>query len=85
VVCPLRVVKYDSETPLPPFPRADPSLGAAPDSRSELPASPRLVQDSIEQNRPVGAKGVYWKTMYVTSTMGPSVRVDISKLRAMEL
>ncbi|MGA0022617.1 MAG: 50S ribosomal protein L1, partial [Vulcanococcus sp.] len=28
-----------------------------------------------------GAKGRYWKSLYITSTMGPSVEVDVSALQ----
>lgn len=41
------------------------------------------LQESIDANRPTGAKGVYWKTMYVSTTMGPSIKIDVGKLRSM--
>lgn len=37
----------------------------------------------MEQNRPSGSKGVYWKSMYVCSTMGPSVKVDMASLKVL--
>ncbi len=33
---------------------------------------------AIQANKPVGAKGEYFKSMYVVSTMGPSMRVEPS-------
>ncbi|MGH0934185.1 50S ribosomal protein L1 [Bacillus mycoides] len=39
------------------------------------------LYDSIDKNRPSGAKGKYWKSVYLSSTMGPSVAIDISTLK----
>nr|YP_009541679.1 ribosomal protein L1 [Synarthrophyton chejuense]AYR05688.1 ribosomal protein L1 [Synarthrophyton chejuense] len=39
------------------------------------------VKDSIEKNRPSGSKGRYWKSVYISSTMGPSINLDIDLLR----
>ena len=41
----------------------------------------KTLQESIDKNKPSGAKGKYWRSFYVTSTMGPSVQVDISALQ----
>lgn len=39
------------------------------------------VVAAVDANRPTGAKGVYWRTMYIASSMGPSVQVDVSQAR----
>ncbi|KAK2637006.1 hypothetical protein Ddye_031798 [Dipteronia dyeriana] len=35
---------------------------------------------SIESNKPKGAKGVYWKSAYICSSMGPSIRLNIKEV-----
>ena len=35
---------------------------------------------SIFKNRPSGAKGKFWKSVYICSTMGPSIAVDLMSL-----
>ena len=41
----------------------------------------KALQETIERNKPSGAKGRYWKSLFITSTMGPSVSVDITALQ----
>ncbi|XP_044492804.1 50S ribosomal protein L1, chloroplastic-like [Mangifera indica] len=35
---------------------------------------------SIETNKPKGAKGVYWKSAHICSSMGPSIRLNIKEM-----
>ena len=58
-------------------------LGKASFSPDKLVQNLKAMQDAIDANRPSGAKGIYWKSLYINSTMGPAVKVDISKLQSM--
>jgi len=35
------------------------------------------LRNSIEQNRPSGVKGKYFKNMYICTSMGPSIQLDL--------
>lgn len=50
-------------------------------SVEDLLANLEVVQESIDKNRPSGAKGRYWKSFYICSTMGPSILIDINNFR----
>ena len=41
----------------------------------------KAIQETIDRNKPSGAKGRYWRSLYITSTMGPSVEVDVTALQ----
>ena len=41
----------------------------------------KALQETIDRQKPSGAKGRYWRSLYLTSTMGPSVQVDFSALQ----
>ena len=45
----------------------------------------KALQETIDRNRPSGAKGKFWRTMYVAASMGPSIEVDIGLLREMKV
>ena len=56
-------------------------FGKASFAKEALLDNLKTLQESIDKNKPSGAKGKYWKTFYVTSTMGPSVQVDINAIQ----
>jgi large subunit ribosomal protein L1 len=47
---------------------------------ADLSENLEAIVEAINANRPPGAKGIYWKSMYIASTMGPSVQVDYSAM-----
>jgi len=48
---------------------------------AQLEANLMALAGTIEKNRPTGCKGKLWKTAYITSTMGPSVKLDLLALK----
>ena len=56
-------------------------FGKASFTKEALFDNLKNLQESIDKNKPSGAKGKYWKTFYVTSTMGPSVQLDINAVQ----
>lgn len=60
-------------------------FGKAGFAPEDLLINLKALQESIDRNRPSGAKGRYWRSLYVSSTMGPSIAIDINALRELKL
>jgi large subunit ribosomal protein L1 len=43
------------------------------------------TQESVDANKPPGAKGQYWKTVHICTTMGPSLRLSGQQLQGLRL
>ena len=60
-------------------------FGKASFNAEDLLINLKALQETVDRNRPTGAKGRYWRSVYVSSSMGPSIEVDISALRDLQL
>ena len=56
-------------------------FGKAKFSVEDLLINLVAIKNSIERNRPSGSKGKYWKSVYISSTMSPSIPVDVNLFR----
>jgi len=60
-------------------------FGKSSFSAEDLLANLKALQETVDRNRPSGAKGGYWRSVFVSSSMGPSIEVDINSLRDLKL
>jgi len=60
-------------------------FGKASFSAEDLLANLKALQETLDRNRPSGAKGKYWRSIHVSASMGPAIEVDIATLRDYKL
>lgn len=60
-------------------------FGKSSFSANDLLSNLKAIQETVDRQRPSGAKGRYWRTVFVSSSMGPSIEVDVNALRDLKL
>lgn len=53
------------------------NFGKSDFSEDRLTENLQALYKSIEQNRPTGVKGKFFKSLYISTTMGPSIKVNL--------
>ena len=61
------------------------SFGKANFSKDQLMENLTSLYQSIEKNRPTGIKGKYFKSIFICSSMGPSIQLEINALNSISL
>jgi large subunit ribosomal protein L1 len=54
------------------------SFGKSDFTENQLTDNLQALYNSIEKNRPSGVKGKYFKSLFVCTTMGPSIKLDLN-------
>jgi len=54
------------------------SFGKADFSKNQLMENLISLYQSIQQNRPTGVKGKYFKSLFICTSMGPSIQLDLN-------
>ena len=54
------------------------SFGKANFSKNQLVENLSSLYQSIQQNRPSGVKGKYFKSLFICTSMGPSIQLDLN-------
>ncbi len=60
-------------------------IGKASFSPADLERNFRAVLDEVQRAKPASAKGKYLRKISLSTTMGPGVKVDLNRLRPIEL
>jgi len=60
-------------------------IGRASFDETHLMDNMTAIMDDIARARPGGIKGQYVQTAYLTSTMGPSIPLDVASAMAMKV
>ena len=54
------------------------SFGKSNFTETQLVENLQELYNSIEKNRPAGVKGKYFKSLFICTTMGPSIKLDLN-------
>merc|ERR1711997_1437438 len=54
------------------------SFGKSDFTKDQLIENLQTLYNSIEKNRPSGVKGKYFKSLFICTTMGPSIKLDLN-------
>ena len=60
-------------------------FGKASFAPEDLLTNLKALQETVDRHRPSGAKGRYWRSIFVSASMGPSIQVEINTLRDLKL
>jgi large subunit ribosomal protein L1 len=59
-------------------------IGKVSFSTEDLDRNLRAVLDEIQRAKPASSKGRYLRKISISPTMGPSVKIDVNRLRVVE-
>ena len=54
------------------------NFGKSDFAENQLIENLQALYNSIEKNRPSGVKGKYFKSLFISTTMGPSIKLDLN-------
>ena len=61
------------------------NFGKAHFSKDQLIENLTSLYESIDQNRPTGVKGKYFKSIFICTSMGPSIQLELNALSSTSL